>query len=707
MPSKPTARFTHDDVRAKLPQGDSAKEFQCPVCGHGHLQLFASDGVVCRNGCDSDAVGKAIHAILDTGVRPEFASGGKAKKVKKSKPSESPDWQGFTLDDYCKLKRLDRRVLQYLFEPQEVKRRGKTAVAWPYFDASGKLLATKIRLSHDSHDTYFEPADPHTPYGLASPLLRNLLPQSYDLIINEGESDCQTFGCWGFAAIGISGSQGWLPEFAELPIVQNAKRIFISQDQKDGAPFVAKILRDLPQAFVLRWPKDANDPSDLHLKYADALDDPASSFQPNPFIQSVDIAIQAATLEKALRQPKTDKPKPTIRDEAFYGLAGKVVGLLEPVLETDRPAILSNFLAMTGVLFQHEAYSKVVADTHYPANYYLTVGKSAVGRKGTTTNAMLEVIERVQPGFKERILSGLSTGQGLIAALIKKQPDGQSEDGNGLPPEPIAAAVMVEVSEFSELLAVMKREENTLSANLRDAWDGKTLAVTTRKDPLKVKNVSIAQVAHITVRELVSKLTSTDRANGFANRYLFVWSERVRLLPRGDMSHLNYSDVVIELHAALEKAKGLGEVKRDEEAEDLWAEEYKRLTARGDSMIDALLGRADAHVVRLSLLYALLDGSRAIRVQHLRAAIAFWDYCEASVRFVFDVPDAIDEKILRKLEDGPLTTEEIRRQVFSGNKLTEWVVERLTALEEKGKVRRDIKEFKTKKHEAWFLRDGV
>src|SRR5258708_33251319 len=125
--------------------------------------------------------------------------------------------------------------------------------------------------------------------------------------MNEGETECESFWWWGIAAMGITGSAGWIAEFAELPIVQNAKRVFISQDQKDGAPFVTKILRDLPQAFVLRWPKDVNDPSDLHLKYADVLDEPGSDFQPNPFIQSVDIAIQAATLEKALRQPKTDK----------------------------------------------------------------------------------------------------------------------------------------------------------------------------------------------------------------------------------------------------------------------------------------------------------------------------------------------------------------------------------------------------------------
>lgn len=343
-----------------------------------------------------------------------------------------------------------------------------------------------------------------------------------------------------------------------------------------------------------------------------------------------------------------------MRDEAFYGLAGKVVALLEPVLETDRASILSNFLGCAGILFQHDAHFKVIADSHYPVDYFLTVGNSAISRKGTTTNAVLEVLERVQFGFKDRIVRGLSTGQGLISALIKKSDESEEEEQDNIQREPIAPSVLVEISEFAELLAVMKREENTLSAVMRDAWDGKPLAVLTRNMPLRVKNVSLATIAHITRTELLNKLTSTDRANGFANRFLFVWTERTKLLPKGDMSHLNYNEVVAELHSAIQVAAVAGALERDEEADLLWAEEYKRLSTRGDTMTDALLSRAEAHVVRLSLLYALLDGSPEIRKVHLRAALAVWDYCEESVRFIFgDAADPDNAKILRKLEEDP------------------------------------------------------
>lgn len=698
MSKATNARLTHQQVRQFCGVDNQTKELTCPCCGHLHLQLFDDDGIKCQNGCTTEQVTTEVRQRLSAGVG-SLTVGTKPKP----KPSETPDWQGFTLDDYCQLKSLNRRMLESLFDVREVTRRGKTVVAWPYFDDAGKMLASKYRLSSDSHDTYFEPADPHIPYGLNSPLLKNLVPKNYELLITEGESDCHTFGCWGFPVIGISGNQGWLPEYADLPIVENAKRVLICEDQDEGGKkFAARVLKDIPQALVLRF-EGAKDPSELHLKHVDAG---GEDWLPHPFLQSLYIAIQAATLEKAMRQPKAAKPKPAaMRAEAFHGAAGELVALLEPVLETDRASILSNVLACAGVLFQRAAHYKVTADTHYPADYFLTVGNSAISRKGTTTNAVLNVIDRAQVGFKDKILHGLSTGQGLIAALIKKRPvNEEKSDELEAIPAPIASSVLIEISEFAELLAVMKREENTLSAVMRDAWDGKPLGVLTRKDPLKVQNVSLSTIAHITRKELLDKLTSTDRANGFANRFLFVWTQRVKLLPRGDMDDLDCSAVVAKLHAAVEAAQGAGGLKRDYETETIWAEEYKRLTTRGETMTDALLSRAEAHVVRLSLLYALLDSAREIRKEHLRAALAVWDYCEESVRYVFgDAADPDYSKILHKLEGGPLTTGEIRRVVFGDHKSSDWVAETMVALKGLRKVCVGDKQLKTKTVDAWFL----
>jgi hypothetical protein len=64
-----------------------------------------------------------------------------------------------------------------------------------------------------------------------------------------------------------------------------------------------------------------------------------------------------------------------------------------------------------------------------------------------------------------------------------------------------------------------------------------------------------------------------------------------------------------------------------------------------------MISRAEAQVVRLSVIYALLDKSHVIRLDHLRAALALWEYCEASVRYIFGdaVGDPVADAILNAL----------------------------------------------------------
>jgi len=69
----------------------------------------------------------------------------------------------------------------------------------------------------------------------------------------------------------------------------------------------------------------------------------------------------------------------------------------------------------------------------------------------------------------------------------------------------------------------------------------------------------------------------------------------------------------------------------------------------------AVIGRGEAQVVRLSLIYTLLDLSNVIRAEHLAAALAMWDYAESSARFIFGeslgYPEA--DRLLAALRAAP------------------------------------------------------
>jgi hypothetical protein len=110
-------------------------------------------------------------------------------------------------------------------------------------------------------------------------------------------------------------------------------------------------------------------------------------------------------------------------------------------------------------------------------------------------------------------------------------------------------------------------------------------------------------------------------------------------------------DLGWHLRQAIGAARQVGEVRRDDEARRQWAAVYADLTAATPGMLGSVTTRAAPIVARLSLLYALLDQESAIRAPHLLAALAVWEYAEASCRFIFgdSLGDPLADDLLRRL----------------------------------------------------------
>src|SRR6202044_2706674 len=108
---------------------------------------------------------------------------------------------------------------------------------------------------------------------------------------------------------------------------------------------------------------------------------------------------------------------------------------------------------------------------------------------------------------------------------------------------------------------------------------------------------------------------------------------------------------------------------RNEQARELWHDCYPALSQVSPGLHGAATGRAEAQVLRLSALYAALDCSSIIRLPHLQASLALWDYCSYSAATLFGacVGDSIADRIheaLQATENG-LTREQIR-MLFHG-----------------------------------------
>jgi DNA replicative helicase MCM subunit Mcm2 (Cdc46/Mcm family) len=206
---------------------------------------------------------------------------------------------------------------------------------------------------------------------------------------------------------------------------------------------------------------------------------------------------------------------------------------------------------------------------------------------------------------------------------------------------------------------------------IRQAYDTGSLRILTKTNPAKATDAHISIIGHITKQELIRYLTDTECANGFANRIHWVCVSRSKELSEGGNAHLvDFSDIEERLEKAFRFAQTCGEVRRNTEARERWRSIYHELSAPKPGLFGAITSRAEANVVRLSLVYALLDCSDFIRVEHLEAALAAWRYCEESARHIFgnSLGDPNADAILAELREAGtkgMTRTQINLTVFN------------------------------------------
>jgi hypothetical protein len=136
-----------------------------------------------------------------------------------------------------------------------------------------------------------------------------------------------------------------------------------------------------------------------------------------------------------------------------------------------------------------------------------------------------------------------------------------------------------------------------------------------------------------------------------------------------------------------------------------WRDIYTRLaTEPDDGIAGALCARAEAHVLRLAMLYALLDGQPTIRTAHLRSGLALWDYAARSAAWATGgaTGDPLAEQIhaaLTASADGLTRTQ--LRDLFSRNQPAARVDAALTALAHTGRAQRHRQHTAGRPAEIW------
>ena len=370
--------------------------------------------------------------------------------------------------------------------------------------------------------------------------------------------------------------------------------------------------------------------------------------------------------------PANPWPAP-LADAAYYGLAGDLVRAIGPHSEADPAALLIQSLVALGNIIGRTAHFRAEGHVHYCNLFAVLVGRTSKGRKGSSLSRVKQYLGLIETDWHtNRVQGGLASGEGMVYAVRDPVMKTEPIKGKGGRVESYQEIIADHGEEDKRLLAVeeemagvlrmLERQGNSLSQRIREAWQGTPLGSMTKNSPTKCREPHIGIIGHVTAEEIRRYLTASEMANGFGNRFIWLCVQRSKLLPDGSC-HTPDEMIVEKLKQAVDFARGVGELRRDDEARAIWHRVYGELSEGKPGMTGAMLGRAEAQVMRLACIYAVLDISASIQPAHLIAALAVWDYAESSVKHIFgdSTGDPVADEILRALRQVPngLTRTEI------------------------------------------------
>ena len=379
--------------------------------------------------------------------------------------------------------------------------------------------------------------------------------------------------------------------------------------------------------------------------------------------------IDKGATERLIKEASTKKPEgdetdhhrnaPQPHSDCLYGLIGEIARAGSDNTEANPYGIAASALAYLGVAVGRGPYMPIGDDWNHARLFFVHVGRSSRGRKGTAKKLVIKRIAKAVEELNKDLAphihtGGLSTREGL-ALMIH---DGWTQGKEEVPPINDKRLLAVE-AEFANVLHQGKREGNTLSAALRDCWDGVSMKPATKTSRLWATDPHVAIIGAVTPSELLGLMASRELTNGFANRFLMFWAERTKMLafPRATRQE-DVDALAARVLEVLEFCKAERWAEKDHMRVDLSPAARKRYETlyhgelndnSAGERITALIERRAPMLLRLAMLFALCELTNTVEVHHINAALAWVRYSVDSIKFIFG--SAADEVEVAETND--------------------------------------------------------
>lgn len=401
------------------------------------------------------------------------------------------------------------------------------------------------------------------------------------------------------------------------------------------------------------------------------------------------------------------KSWPQINDSAFFGIAGEIAREIANISEVDPAAVLASTLVCAAASFGNRSHYMIGDKKHPPKLFAVIAGATAKARKGTSFAPVEKIFYEASKYCQAEKLvirsGGVVSGEGITYHV---------RDANGDDPGVSDKRLLIVEEEFGSLFALGKRDGNTISTTFRTIWDKEDFVNLSKNDPYKATGHHVNVLGHITNDELATRLARVDVYNGFANRFLWFCARRQKLVPRpGKLPSDRLNRFAKHIGAAIDFAQGraLTESIMDSNCEKLWDKKYPELSKDQFGAYGAITARSEAQVIRIALVMSLLDNCTKIEEKHLEAALAVWDYCDQSARYLFAAKqeNGLQEKILEALRSGEKTSSDLHK-ALNNNCDSEELAKELENLQSVGRIdsKKSDSGGRGRKPTFWYLRAG-
>ena len=394
---------------------------------------------------------------------------------------------------------------------------------------------------------------------------------------------------------------------------------------------------------------------------------------------------------------ETHRNAPRGNAAMLYGIFGEFGRAAAKDTEVNPYAAAMNLMIFISASVGRGIYFYIGNDIHHVRLYGLHIGRSSRGQKGGAHSLLNRVIKVIAENDFDLLLpsrhtGGLSSKEGLAALIHDGYMQGKEEVA------PITdKRLFIRESEFSNVMHQAARNGNTLSAGVRDAWDGVGIQPATKLKGTWASHPHIAIAGACTPIELLALTTKNDVSNGFLNRFIIFWAERTKLIPFPQCTHIDTVNLLAtKINAIIQFAKGDYVWNKNP---SLASEDNRQITLSDDAKrtygalyinvfpkyndgdnVAALTERKAPYLLRMAALFAISDFSLVIEEWHINAAYEWVKYWHESVKFIFN--DAAEEVKNNEISDHAskivsylaskdkgyqATRTELSKTVFSGH----------------------------------------